>query len=414
MLYKRILDFCKAQKILSDQQFGFRKKHSTQHALSTLTNYLAEKLDDSETSIVVFLDLSKAFETVDHKILLNKLYYYGISGLPLELIKSYLENRKQCVKCGNHFSTFLEVLCGVPQGSILGPLLFLLYVNDLPVIIDHSSILFADDTSVLSSSKKISTVFCDINAKLAKLNTWFICNKLTVNYSKTNYIIFSGNRSKSFNFNVTMGNNTLERVSSAKYLGIQFDENLNWKNHVSYLCKKISNCSNIMYKLRHFVPLASCISVYYSLFYSKVSYGIVCWGSASNDVVNPVRVLQNRIIRTMLFKPIDTRIKSLFHELQLLNVKDLFQYEISKHVHKSLSKSLPCTFHSQYIYRNTATRSSSRNELIINRTKKDIGKKSSTIIGATVWNSIPHEMRSLDYKHFTRTYKDYLIDDYTE
>lgn len=415
IIYKRFLDFCKEQKILSDQQFGFRKKHSTQHALSTLTNFLAKKLDDSETSIVVFLDLSKAFETVDHSILLDKLYFYGIRGIALELIKSYLENRKQRVKTGNHLSDFMEILCGVPQGSILGPLLFLLYINDLPFAIDLASILFADDTSVLSSSKNISTLFEDINSKLEELNTWFISNKLTVNYSKTNYIIFSGHHNRIFhNFNVKMGGQVLQRVTNAKYLGLQFDEKLNWKPHVSYLCKKISTCCNIMFKLRHLVPLESCLSVYYSLFYSRVSYGIISWGSASADVVNPIRVQQNRILRTMLFKPMETRIQSLFYELKLLSIKDLFSYEIAKHVHKFTSDSLPQCFKEQfsYISNDRATRSSSRSDLVVLRTKKEVGKKSSTFIGANVWNSIPLEIRTLGFQRFTHSLKEMYIESY--
>ena len=184
VIYKRLIDFCTLKKVISEKQFGFRKKHSTQHALVNLTDFLYEKLDNSETAAVVFLDLSKAFETVNHQILLDKLYRYGIRGVAYNLIRSYLSERKQCVKSGNHFSVFMDIECGVPQGSILGPLLFLLYVNDLPFVIDLYSILFADDTCVLSSSKCYTTLTQDLNEKLSKLKDWFISNKLTVNYSK--------------------------------------------------------------------------------------------------------------------------------------------------------------------------------------------------------------------------------------
>ena len=412
VIYKRIINFCISKKVISEKQFGFRKKHSTQHALIHLTDFLLEKLDNSEKSIVVFLDLSKAFETVNHQILLDKLYHYGIRGIAYNLLKSYLSNRKQCVKSGNHFSVFMNIECGVPQGSILGPLLFLLYVNDLPLTVDLYSILFADDTCVLSSSKDMELLTRDINAKLAKLNEWFVSNKLTVNYTKTNYIVFCGKIRKTFSPEITMGSHTLKRVSSTKYLGIMFDEDLNWKCHVSYLSSKISKCCNIMYKMRHLVPLESCISMYYCLFYSKMSYGILCWGSASNDTTNAIRVLQNKIVKTMLFKPFDTRIKPLFYELNLLNVKDLYHFEIAKHVHKFHTASLPDVFRNQFSFVSSTTRSSTRNDLIIRRTKKEIGKRTSEIVGATIWNTIPNEIRTLEYKGFSKAYKKALISAY--
>ena len=238
----------------------------------------------------------------------------------------------------------MDIECGVPQGSILGPLLFLLYVNDLPNIIDLSGILFADDTCVLSSSKSLSTVVKDTNEKLKRLDKWFITNMLTVNYTKTNYMVFSGTRSSPFNGTIRMGNCTLSKVSSTKYLGLMIDDQLNQKAQVSYLRTKIASYSNIMYKLRYLVPLESCVSVYYSLFYSKISYGIMCWGHAHHDVVNPIRVMQNKIVKTMLFQPIYTRIRPLFATLNLLNVNDIFKLEISKHVHKFLSNALPDVF----------------------------------------------------------------------
>ena len=234
VIYKRIIDFCVSKKVITEKQFGFRKKHSTQHALVHLTDFLLDKLDNSETSIVVFLDLSKAFETVNHQILLDKLHHYGIRGIAYDLLKSYLSNRKQCVKSGNHFSVFMDIECGVPQGSILGPLLFLLYVNDLPLTVDLYSILFADDTCVLSSSHSVELLTQDINAKLSKLNEWFVANKLTVNYTKTNYIVFCGQKKTSFSGEIVMGAHTLKRVTNTKYLGIMFDEKLNWKCHITY------------------------------------------------------------------------------------------------------------------------------------------------------------------------------------
>ena len=417
VIYDRFAFFFKTNDIISEKQFGFRKKHSTQNALTLLTDKLAEKIDKSETSIAIFLDLAKAFETVDHQILLEKLHHYGIRGLPLELMKSYLSGRKQCVKCDNHYSVFMDIECRVPQGSILGPLLFIIYVNDLPTTVNRSAILFADDTCVTFSSKNTKFLINQVNENLKLLNQWFISNKLTVNYTKTNYIVFSGNGRKDFNGTIKMGTSTLKRVSSIKYLGLMIDEDLNWKSHVSYLRSKISSCSNIMYKLRYLVPLESCISVYYSRFYSRTSYGIMCWGTACHSVTNPIRVLQNKVVKAMLFKPIDTRIWPLLAETCILSVNDILNLEIAKHVHKFHANSLPDVFHDQYMLvsnmHSYQTRSSVNKHLAINRTNKDIGKRTSTILGATVWNSISVTMRNLSLDCFKRDYKNSLLAKYT-
>ena len=374
-------------------------------------------MDASETSIAVFLDLSKAFETVNHSILLDKLQNYGIRGLPLELMRSYLRGRKQRVKCGNHYSEYLNVVCGIPQGSTLGPLLFILYINDLPLLVNLSTILFADDTCVISSNSDMSLLIYDINQKLNRINQWFISNKLTVNFSKTNYMIFHGKSFQYSNGRIKMGNSTLKKVSSTKYLGITIDDKLQWKCHITKLCSNISSFCGIMYKLRHYVPLESRLSVYYSLFYSHVTYGITCWGNACHSVLNPLRVLQNKVIKAMLFKSIFCRIKPLLSQCKLLNIKDLLKLETAKHVYKFQCNSLPTVFNDQYTsisnVHNYRTRASVRNDLAIVRTHKNIGKQSMKIKGAEVWNDIPTQIRSLNsVKHFAKEYKSYLISKY--
>ena len=311
----------------------------------------------------------------------------------------------------------MNVECGVPQGSILGSFLFLLYMNDLPSVIDLSGILFADDTCVLSSSKSLKTVIENTNEKLMLLNDWFLSNKLTVNYTKTNYMFFSGTRGCVFNGIIRMGNSILTRVSSTKYLGLMIDDQLNWKAHVAYLRTKVSSCSNITYKLRHLVPLESCLSVYYSLFYSKISYGIMCSGHARHEVLNPIRVMQNKIVKTMLFQPIDSRIRPLFASLNLLNVNDIFKVEVAKHVHKFICNTLPDVFKEQYnlisTTRTIRTRAAGRSNIVVNRTNKFIGKQTSTVLGASIWNEIPDNIRTLSFINFKDSLKRYLLQNYS-
>ena len=417
VIYTRLSCFLKSKNVLSDKQFGFRSKHSTQHALSHLLDFLTEKIDASETSIAVFLDLSKAFETVNHSILLDKLQNYGIRGLPLKLMRSYLMGRKQRVKSGNHYSEYLDVICGIPQGSTLGPLLFILYINDLPFLANLSTILFADDTCVISSNSDLSILINDINQKLNRINQWFISNKLTVNFSKTNYMIFHGKCRQHFNGRIIMGNTTLKKVSSTKYLGLTIDDKLTWKCHITKLCSKISSCCSFMYKLRYYVPLQSRLYVYYSLFYSHITYGIICWGNALHGVLNPLRIYQNKIIKAMLFKSIFCNVKPLLVQTNLLNIKDLIKLEIAKHVYKFHANNLPTVFNTQYTpvssVHNYRTRASARNDLAIARTSKDIGKQSMKVKGAEVWNEIPAKIRTLsNIKLFAKEYKAILISKY--
>ena len=214
-----------------------------------------------------------------------------------------------------------------------------------------------------------------------------------------------------------MGAATLKRVSNAKYLGLTIDDKLNWNCHVTELCKNISKVCNIMYKLRHFLPLPSRISVYYSLFYSRVTYGVLCWGVASHNVLNPIRVLQNKVIKAMLFKPFFFRIKTLLVQSNLLCIKDIVNLETAKHVHKFNTKSLPTVFTEQYTTVSTIhdhfTRASARNDLVISRTLKDIGARATKVRGAAVWNAVPAYMRTLSLKQFKIEYKKWMITKYS-
>lgn len=181
----RITNFIEKHDIIYKHQYGFRPKHSTSLALLHLVNQISSSIDNKETCAGVFLDLSKAFDTVNHNILLNKLNHYGIRGLALDWIKNYLNDRKQYVDYKDISSEYQTVKCGVPQGSILGPLLFLLYINDITYSSDLLKfILFADDTSVFYSSKSISDVFGTLNYELAKVSKWLIANKLSINVKK--------------------------------------------------------------------------------------------------------------------------------------------------------------------------------------------------------------------------------------
>ena len=189
MIHKRLAFFLETNKILYENQFGFRKKHTTIDAITKFITDTTQSLDEKESTLAVFLDLSKAFDTIDHNILLNKLEFYGIRGKALDWCKNYLTDRKQYVHYRNKNSSSERIECGVPQGSVLGPLLFIIYTNDLPDSLNGAkSILFADDTTIYISFNNISNLYRDMNIELDNITDWFRANKLSLNVTKTNYM----------------------------------------------------------------------------------------------------------------------------------------------------------------------------------------------------------------------------------
>ena len=242
IIHKRLINFINKSDILSKRQFGFIKNIGTKDALNQISKTIYENLDKGLPIAITFLDLAKAFDTVNHKILLDKLYAYGVRGKGHKLIESYLSNRRQKVRIGSYESDFEIIDTGVPQGTILGPLLFILYVNDLLTKMPENSILsYADDTAVLAKGKTWKEVENQMNKYLDEVSIWLRLNKLTINIQKTVYLTF-GNYSDSVprTINIEINGEQLKRVTETKYLGINFDTNMRWSKHIEYLINKSS------------------------------------------------------------------------------------------------------------------------------------------------------------------------------
>ena len=230
--------------ILSSYQSGFRSLHSTVTSLLEATDDWAYNIDQGNVNAVVFLDLKKAFDTVDHTILISKLAVHGIGGASIEWLKSYLSERNQKCFLNGSLSNRCVLSCGIPQGTILGPLLFLLYINDLPNCLSHSQPrIYADDTHLTLAGNSANSIELNLNKDLASVSEWFIANKLTLNKSKTEFMLI-GSRQRLRSFvhspSLKIGRAQISQVPSTKSLGIYIDENLTWNVHIENLSKKIA------------------------------------------------------------------------------------------------------------------------------------------------------------------------------
>ena len=395
IIAKRMTSYFETNQILTNHQFGFRKSYSTELAAINLYDTLMKNLDEKKITCAIFLDLAKAFDSVNHKILLKKLDKYGVRGHPLNLIKSYLCNRQQYVKLNDKSSNLEVIDIGIPQGSILGPLLFLIYINDLPNASNFFVKLFADDTFLSLNFKNFNELKKKTNSEIRKIYAWLVANRLTLNITKSKFMIISKRKGANQNFKLKINGVALERCTSYKYLGLFIDDGLTWKDHVKHVCQKLSRICGILSKIRYCVDINTLKTVYYALGYSYIRYCNIIWGNTSKSILKPLLALQNRIIRIMTFAPygrID--IDDLYLKLKLISLDKIHFLEKAKFMYRYYNDKLPANFENYFQDHTVVNHSYNlRNRNPPRQILSCYAEKMIKHNGIAIWNTIPNEIQ---------------------
>lgn len=301
VIKKRMMSFIEKYISYDLYQYGFLKNSSTLSATVDLLNYISTNLDQGKIVIGVFVDLRKAFDVVNHDVLLNKLEGMGFRGTALSLIASYLLNRRQYVYVNDEESDVLTCDCGVPQGSVLAPLLYSLFVLSLRVAeLDSQYYTFADDTVLLYSDKNYNTLVNRVNSDLTKYSQWLLQNNLKINLDKTKYILFK-QKNKKINqvINICLNGVNLENVNQIKYLGLILDQNINWNAHIDHLRSKIIPFIGAFYKCKNFLSNTSKYKIYNAYILSNLRYLIPVWGTCCKTNFHKVEILQTKVLKIL-------------------------------------------------------------------------------------------------------------------
>ena len=300
VMHNRVINFLDKHNLLCDNQYGFRAGRSCEHALLNAKDTILSTLSKKQIALLLLIDFSKAFDLVEHPTLLRKLEHYGIRGQALNWFRSYLSDRKQFVSVGSSHSSTKPISFGVPQGSILGPLLFIIYINDLPQISELAKfIMYADDANILIIGNSLDEVYSKLEFLCAALIKWVDNNGLALNLKKTNYMIFSRQRSLNYQ-DVVISGVTIERKTEARFLGVIIDEKLSWVQHIAAVKMKMSRYIGLMYKLKKHLPLDARLQIYHSFVQSHLNYCSLIWGFAAKTHIDSLFVKQKMGIRAVL------------------------------------------------------------------------------------------------------------------
>ena len=404
LVYNHLYDYLDKNRLLFSKQSGFRSLHSVVTCLLNCTNEWYINMDKGQYTAMVFIDLKKAFDTVDHEILLKKLTKYGIIGLENNWFASYLDNRMQFCRVNGVSSMLENINCGVPQGSCLGPLLFLIYINDLPFCLQNSNVtMYADDTTISYSSNNIDELNNYLNRDLNCLEHWLQGNKLSLNVIKTQAMVVGSRpnlkkiaegkvQSPSF----VIGDSQIEIVEKTKYLGIQLDQHLIWDEHTRFLRAKVSRAIGFLKYAKKILPQETLSQIYSGVVEPHFRYCCSVWGSCGESRRLTLQKLQNRAARIVTNSSYDAPADALIQRLNWPDIAEIIKRETATIVYKSLNGLVP-TYLSDIFLKNssrgTVKLRNSEYDLHIPLFKTSNGQKSFSYRGVNVWNSLEPEVK---------------------
>ena len=420
IIYNRMIIFIEQNQIFSKTQFGFRSGLSTESALANFIDKIHNGLNKRHHTVAIFMDLSKAFDVLDHSILAQKLEHYGFRGKFLELIQSFISNRHYFVSANGIKSDTKMINIGVPQGSTLGPLLFLIYINDM---CNSSSILeilqFADDTTLTLSGPKLNTLTQLIETELGKVLDWLLANKLIINLTKTHTMLFTNKREER-SISIRAHNTILEQKSECKFLGIIVDEDINWKKHINYISNKISKTIAILRLLKYTFPKHILKTLYMSLIQPYLNYCNIIWGAADKTTLEPLIILQKKAIRIINRVHYLEHTEPLFTSMKILTLTQTYKLNCIMFIYKCLYTDKFICFKNKMKrnseYHNYNTRNSSDYRLPGSRLKQV--RQSFFYNGLKLWNDgidqhliiyIPTRSFKVNQSSFKRTIKAKII-----
>ena len=415
VVYTRTVKFLNDHNILVDTQFGFRQKHSTTHAVLLLIDHVVKAIEAKLHTVGVFLDHSKAFDTINHEILLSKLCHYGIRGRALEWFRDYLTNRSQFVHINGFNSRTENTTCGVPQGSLLGPLLFIIYINDLPKSSTLLSfLLFADDSSLFLTHRNPNMLLDMLNSELNYVNEWIQTNKLSLNLTKTSFMVFS-NTITHLPGQISINGVNLNQTNSTKFLGLIIDYKLSWQEQTDYICKLLSRNLGVIHKLKPFFPCHVLRSLYSTLLLPYIHYAILAWGNCSKTKIESIFRIQKRAIRTINCADYLAHTNPLFKSNNLLKIFDVYSYSLGIFMYRLTKNELPNVFFPMFT-KNKAIHSyptRQQDAFHFSPARTVFALKTIVHTGPTFWNSLDTSItESLSLHCFKRKLKQSLVQTY--